>query len=71
MNSGLKYVESAIADAIREGSVSVKDPVAAARCLNTLVLGMLLEARVQNNLKVLEKLEATVLDYLGAREVAA
>jgi TetR/AcrR family transcriptional repressor of nem operon len=71
MNSGRKYVESAIADAIREGSVSVKDPVAAAQCLNTLVVGMLLEARVQNDLKVLEKLEATVLDYIGAKEVAA
>jgi hypothetical protein len=31
MNSGRKYVESAIADAIREGSVTVKDPVAAAQ----------------------------------------
>jgi TetR/AcrR family transcriptional repressor of nem operon len=71
MNSGRKYMESAIADAIREGSVTVKDPVAAARRLNMLLLGMLVEARVQNDLKVLEGLESTVMDYIGAKTVTA
>src|SRR5580698_7236458 len=46
MNAGRKYVESAIADAIREGSVTVKDPVVAAQRLNMLIVGMLVEARV-------------------------
>lgn len=71
MNASRKYVESAIADAIREGSVTVKDPVAAAITLNSLLIGMLLEARVQNDLKVLENLEGTVMNFLGARAVAA
>ncbi len=71
MNGCKKYVESAIADAIREGSVTVKDPVAAANSMNTLLLGMLLEARVQNDLKVLDGAETTVLDFLGAKAVAA
>ena len=69
MNANRKYLENAIADAIREGSVTVKDPGAASETLQSLMLGMLVEARVQNDLKVLEGLEATVLDYLGAKAV--
>ncbi|MDB6023270.1 MAG: Transcriptional regulator, partial [Pedosphaera sp.] len=61
MNASRTYVESAIADAIREGSVTVKDPVAASHSLHSLLLGMMLEARVQNDLKVLEDMESTVL----------
>jgi TetR/AcrR family transcriptional regulator, transcriptional repressor for nem operon len=70
MDSGRKYVESAIADAIREGSVSVKDPVAASLTLQSLVCGMLVEARVKNDLKVLDVLESTVMGFLGVKEVA-
>jgi TetR/AcrR family transcriptional repressor of nem operon len=70
MNAGRKYIENAIADAIREGSVTVKDPVAASLTLQSLLCGMLVEARVQNDLKVLENLEATVMSLLGAKVVA-
>ncbi len=69
MNACSKYVESAIADAIREGSVSVKNPVAASLTIQSVLLGMLVEARVQNDLKVLEKMEPTVMDFLGAKAV--
>jgi TetR/AcrR family transcriptional repressor of nem operon len=69
MNSKRKYFESTIADAIREGSVTVKDPVVAARTLESLLLGMLVEARVQNDLKVLENMESTILDLIGAKTV--
>ena len=70
MNAGRKYIESAIADAIREGSVTVKDPVAASNTLQSLLCGMLVEARVQNDLKVLEGLEPTIMNLLGAKAVA-
>src|SRR5580693_5166786 len=70
MNSSGKYIESAVADAIREGSVTVKDPVSAAQTLGSLFLGMMVEARVQNDLKVLEGLESTVMAFLGAKPVA-
>lgn len=69
MNSGAKYLESTIADAIREGSVTAKDPVATAQRVHTLLLGMMLEARVQNDLKVFDGMEAAVLDYIGAKTV--
>jgi TetR/AcrR family transcriptional repressor of nem operon len=69
MNASRKYVESAIGDAIREGSVTVKDPVAASLTLQSLLLGMLVEARVQNDLKVLEGLDGVVLEFIGAKTV--
>jgi TetR/AcrR family transcriptional regulator, transcriptional repressor for nem operon len=71
MSKKRKYFESAISDAIREGSVTVKDPATAARTLESLLIGMLVEARVQNDLKVLDVLESTVMDFLGAKAVAA
>jgi TetR/AcrR family transcriptional regulator, transcriptional repressor for nem operon len=71
MNSCSKYIETTIADAIREGSVTVKNPVAASQTLQSLLLGMLLEARVQNDLKVLENMESTILELIGAKSVSA
>jgi hypothetical protein len=70
MNSSRKYVETAIADAIREGSVTVKDPAAASLTLQSLLLGMMVEARVQNDLKVFDNMEATILDFIGAKAVS-
>jgi TetR/AcrR family transcriptional repressor of nem operon len=70
MNSGRKYVETTIADAIREGSVTVKDPVVTAQRLNMLLVGILVEARVQNDLKVLEGMESMILESIGAKPVA-
>ena len=69
MNTSRKYVESAISDAIREGSVTVKDPVATSLTLQSLLLGMLVEARVQNDLKVLDNMESTILDFIGVKAV--
>ena len=69
MNASRKYVETTIADAIREGSVTVKNPVTAAQCIQSVLMGMLLEARVQNDLKVLDKMESTILDFIGAKTV--
>jgi broad-specificity NMP kinase len=45
----------------------VKDPVATSLTLQSLLLGMLLEARVQNDLKVLDNMESTILDIIGAK----
>ena len=71
MNANRKYVESAIADGIRDGSITVKDPVAASATLQSLLHGMMIEARVQNNLKVFDAMESTIMDYLGAKTVNA
>jgi TetR/AcrR family transcriptional repressor of nem operon len=68
---GRKYIESAIADAIRADLVAIRDPVLGAQRVHSMVLGMLLEAKVQNNLEVLRDLETPIMALLGAKAVPA
>jgi len=67
MERGTKYVESAIADAKREGSVTVADPKASAQHVYSYVLGAVLNAKIQNDVEVLRNLEPTVLAIIGAK----
>jgi hypothetical protein len=71
MDCGRKYIENAIADAIRADLVSVTDPVRAAQRIVSVSIGMLVEAKVENNLEVLRDLEPTILRLLGAKMVPA
>jgi len=70
MNRGKRYLESAIADAIRVGAVTAKDAGLAAHRVHSMVLGMMLEAKVQNNLEILRDLEAPIMAIIGAQGVA-
>lgn len=63
-----KFIESAIAEAIREGSVSVNDPKTSASQVFSYVLGMLLQARLRNDLNVLRHLQPTVITMVGAKQ---
>jgi TetR/AcrR family transcriptional regulator, transcriptional repressor for nem operon len=71
MNCGKKYLETAIADAVREGSVTVTNPVAIAQHIHSVMLGIMVEAKVKNDLKIFETMEATIMGILGARTVSA
>jgi TetR/AcrR family transcriptional repressor of nem operon len=62
-----KYYESAIADAKREGLVTVKDPKAAAQQVYSFALGAILQAKIQNDIEVLSTLEPTIMAMIGAR----
>jgi TetR/AcrR family transcriptional repressor of nem operon len=66
-----KYVETAIADAIREGVVTATNPDATAQRVCSVCIGMLVEAKVQNSLAILRDLEPTVLGVIGAKPVPA
>jgi TetR/AcrR family transcriptional regulator, transcriptional repressor for nem operon len=66
-----KYLESALADAKREKLVEIKDPKAAAQTVFAVAWGLLLQARVQNDVEVLRNLAPTLLRLLGARAPAA
>ena len=70
MNASKRYIESAIADAIREGSVTAKDPTVAAQRVNSVIIGLMVEAKVKNDLKVLEGMEPAIMGILGAKTVA-
>lgn len=67
MARSARYIESAIADAMREGSVSVTNPKQTAQNVFSLIVGALLQAKVQNNVELLRNLETPVLALLGAK----
>lgn len=71
MAAAVKYVETAIADAIRAGQVTVKDPKQAARCICSVATGMMVQAKVENKLEILKELEPAMMKLLGAKEVLA
>lgn len=63
-----KYIETAVADASREGLISVDDARTLAEAVLACVLGMLIQARVRNDPQVLLQLKPIVLRLIGARE---
>jgi TetR/AcrR family transcriptional regulator, transcriptional repressor for nem operon len=67
MARNTKYLESAIADARREGLVAVENPKAAAQQVYSFILGTVLQAKIQNDVEVLRNLEPTVMAIIGAR----
>lgn len=66
LNRGLRYLESAIADAQREGLIHVSDVKAAAQSVGTCLMGLIFRAKVQNNPALLRELEPSVMHILGA-----
>lgn len=68
---GTKYVETAIAEAQREGSLPVGDARQMAQQVYSFVLGALLRAKIQNDVEVLRDLSPTVMAIIGAKRVDA
>jgi TetR/AcrR family transcriptional repressor of nem operon len=71
VDRSLRYVESALRDAKHRGLISIDDPPATARRVYSMVLGILLHAKIRNDLEVLQDLEATVMEMIGAKPLAA
>jgi len=65
--AGRKYVQTAIADALREGTISAADPAQMSRRIYSVCLGMLFEARVQNSLEILLDLRPAIMEILGVK----
>jgi TetR/AcrR family transcriptional repressor of nem operon len=63
-----KYLETALRDATREGVIGTTDPAAAARDVLALVEGILLEAKVQNDLEIIKRVKPAVFRLLGVNE---
>ncbi len=70
VDRNLRYVESALRDAQREGLTGI-NPAAGAKRIYATALGLLMYAKIQNNLKVLDELEPAMMDIIGARALAA
>ena len=64
------YYESAIRDAIAQGSLEPGDPAEKAVALNGLIEGTLTQARILNDPAVLKTLPDLALRILGAKQIA-
>jgi len=71
LSQKLKYLESAIRDAHAAGLIHAPNPDAKARILFAYYQGMLAQARIQNNLKVLAEAKRGTFELLGAKEASA
>ncbi|HEV2438137.1 MAG TPA: TetR/AcrR family transcriptional regulator [Verrucomicrobiae bacterium] len=67
----VKYVESAIVDAKREGLVQVDNATITAQQIHAYIQGLLLRAKIYNDLKILRQAKPTVQMMAGARTVSA
>ena len=68
---GLRYLEAAIADAKRLDLIEVKDATAAAKQVSSCILGLLIQAKIENDPELLRELEPTVMRLLGAKSAVA
>jgi TetR/AcrR family transcriptional repressor of nem operon len=66
-----RYIESAIRDAVAEGSIERCDPAQKALALACLVEGSVSQARIMNDPEILKNLPALGLDLLRVKETAA
>jgi TetR/AcrR family transcriptional repressor of nem operon len=64
------FVETAVRDAQREGSVPKGNAAEKARELYSFVTGVILQAKIDNDLPVLERLKPGIFHLLGVREPA-
>jgi TetR/AcrR family transcriptional repressor of nem operon len=64
-----RYYESAIRDALAEGSIEPGDPAEKASALAGLIEGILTQARILNNPEILRSLPELALRILGAKSI--
>lgn len=67
----LRYIESAIMEARMDGVISAQGPKTVARQIYTYALGLLLQARIHNDISLLDDLKPFVMTLLGAGEAVA
>ncbi len=67
----MKYFEALVRDLAAEGWIEAKNPAERARELYFYFTGVLLQAKIENSLKGLERLEEGLLRLLNVKPVAA
>lgn len=71
LDSKRKYIESAIRDAHASGEIDAPDPAAKARMIMGYYEGMLTQARIQNDVTVLQDMASGIFSLLGAKSPEA
>ncbi|HEY0256808.1 MAG TPA: TetR/AcrR family transcriptional regulator [Candidatus Methylacidiphilales bacterium] len=67
----IKYLESSVRDLVAEGLIESKDPQELARELYFYVTGVLMQAKIENNLKSLDRLQHGAMRLLNVKQVPA
>lgn len=65
------YFETTIRDAHAAGVIVAPDPVSKSRLIYAYLDGLLVQARIRDNLELLREMEPGILDILGVRAGAA
>lgn len=65
MDHGVQYLETAIRDADASGVIAVPNPREKARVVRAFQLGVLMQARIRNDMTILNELEPGTLEILG------
>jgi TetR/AcrR family transcriptional repressor of nem operon len=71
MNQARRYFETAIRDAHAGGLVAAPDAVTKSKLIYTYVEGMLTQARIRDDLEMLQEMEHGILDILGVNAAVA
>lgn len=66
-----KYLENLIREAVATGEIPRCNHVAKGRAASACILGLLLQAKVENNLAVLEGMKPAILELAGYHAVSA
>lgn len=66
-----RYVESALRDAQTLGMIPVEEPAAKSRELYSFVMGVILQAKIENDLGMLDRLAPGIFRLLGVKEPVA
>jgi TetR/AcrR family transcriptional repressor of nem operon len=67
LDRNAKYFESAIRDAHAEGSIMAPDAKAKAQMLVAFFQGSLAQARIENDIRPLQRMASGALEFLGAK----
>ena len=64
----VKYLAEALAEAIKSGVAEPGDPEVKAQLVHAFVVGLLLRAKIYNDLKILNHLNAAIFNLIGAKK---
>ncbi|MBV8814358.1 MAG: TetR/AcrR family transcriptional regulator [Verrucomicrobia bacterium] len=66
-----RYLESTLQDAVSRGDIQATDPLGLAGELNSYLLGLVQEAKIANDIRVLDRLKPGAYRLLGLHSAAA
>jgi len=64
----LKYIESLVRDLAAEGHIEVKDTTELAQEIGSYITGVLMQAKIENSIKHVERLQHGVMRLLGLKQ---